>query len=163
MSTKENIKKAVEKFHEIRDIPYHISLNGEEAFCCEGKARLLAKELEPLGYNTFLRAGLFRWSSLNLPESVDSTQHEDVCTHWFLEVENLDGDSIFVDLTWNPELKTAGFLISEWDGVGSTSLAVPCYKIFSRKESEGHLKTVKYPDDEFYKAVNKYCDSFLKG
>ena len=79
--------------------------------------------------------------------------------HVFLEVEN---ESVFVDSTWNPELKNAGFTISDWDGEGSTDLAVPCYKIFSRKETKEQLKNFEYPDDEFYDAFNKYCDSFLE-
>ncbi len=163
MANQEKIQKAVEKFHEVRDMPFHISMDGEAEYDCEGKARLLAKELQSLGYKPFLRASLFHWSDLELPEEINSIGHEDESTHWFLEVENLDGESVFVDPTWNPELEKAGFLISEWDGIGSTSLTTPCYRIFSRKESEEHLKTVKYPDDDFYDAFNKYCDSFLEG
>jgi len=156
------IEKAIKCFYEIRAIPYHISLNGEPAHCCEGKPKLLAERLKPLGYRSFLRAGLFRWSDLELPKSLYSIKHDDICTYFFLEVENLEGESVFVDPTWNPELKDAGFLISEWDGIGSTHLATPCYKIFSRKETTAHLDVVKYPDDDFYGALNKYCDSFLR-
>lgn len=159
---KDNIQKAIQKFYEIRDIPYHISLKGESAYCCEGKSKLLAESLLLLGYKTFIRAGLFRWSDLKLPKSIYSIKHNDVCTHVFLEVENLEGESIFVDPTWNPELKGAGFVIPEWDGRGSTSLAISLYKIFSRKESNEQLISFKYLDNKFYDAFNKYCDSFLR-
>lgn len=159
---KENTKKAIEEFYKIRDIPYHISLNGEPEHCCEGKSRLLAKKLIPLGYKPFLRGGLFRWSDLGLPKKLNTVKHEDLCLHFFLEVENLEYESVFVDTTWNPELGKAGFSVSEWDGIGSTTLAMPCRKIFSRRESEEQLNSFKYLDVMFYDAFNQYCDSFLK-
>lgn len=157
---KENIKKAIKKFYEIRDIPYHISLSGEAKHCCEGKSKLLAECLMSLGYITFIRAGLFRWFDLKLPKSLNHIKHDDVCTHVFLEIENLEKESVFVDSTWNSGLKEAGFLISEWNGKSSTELAIPCFKIFSRMESKDHLDSFEYRDNKFYKAFNEYCDSF---
>lgn len=163
-----NIEKAVEKFYEIRNIPYHIALNEkEENWQCETKNRALAKELEKLGYETRERIGLFRWSEVNMPKEIKDLPHDDESSHLYLEVITPgNNDWVKVDCTWNPELKKAGFPISEWNGTDSTEVALSCYEIIPVEKNEEYLNDIDYDEDmetnyKIYDAFNKYCDSFL--
>ena len=161
-----NYKLAIEKFYEIRDLPYHIATKGEQGCDCEDKTKMLVKELQSLKINARLRTGLFNWSVINLPQKVTEIKHDEHCSHCFVEVQNINGDWIFVDPTWNKELKSTGFEISEWDGVNPTCLAFECNKILSPEDSIEYMGNIDYETDliengEFYEAINKYCDSFL--
>lgn len=163
------IEKAVEKFYKIRNIPYHIALSDkEENWDCETKNRKLAEELEKLGYKTRERIGLFRWSEVDIPGEIKALPHEDESSHLFIEVI-APGRKEWscVDCTWNPELGAAGFPISEWDGENPTKIALGCYQIIPVEKNEEYLKSIDYDEDlkinsEIYKAINEYCDSFLK-
>lgn len=166
---KENIKKAIQKFYEIRNIPYHIALNKEEEnWDCETKNRKLAEELEKLGYKTRERIGLLRWSELNIPENIKLLPHNDESSHLFLEVVSPGKNEwIIVDCTWNPELKGAGFSIEEWDGKSATGIAFECYKLIPAEKNQEYLEKIDYEEDlklnyDIYNAFNDYCDSFLK-
>ena len=113
-----------------------------------------------------LRVGIFKWSTLNLPETISNIPHEDECSHFFVEFKNQKGEWVSIDPTWNPELKKAGFPIAIWDGEKSTELAVTCNHFFSPQESEEYPKHINYSEDlrvngKFYAAFNIYCDSFL--
>ena len=169
MSNKSSIKKAVEKFYEIRDIPYHIALSDrEENLQCETKNRMLADELSGLGYKTRERIGLFRWSEVNIPQEIKNLPHDDEASHLYLEVIPPDDKEwIVVDCTLNSELREAGFPISEWDGRSSTPIALDCYEIIPADSNEKYLNSIDYDEDlevnyQIYNAFNKYCDSFLK-
>jgi hypothetical protein len=160
-------KEAVKRFNEIRDIPYHISVEGEKGSDCLDKATMLVPKLRELGYQADSAIGLFRWSSLNLTLDLTEVDHDDFCSHMFVQILNDKGEICFIDPTWNPELGKAGFDITEWDGSSSTNLAVPCYRILSLGESEEYLAKLDNNDDmakskNFYKAFNEYCDSFLE-
>ncbi|MEK7447355.1 MAG: hypothetical protein AAB632_00945 [Patescibacteria group bacterium] len=165
-----SIKKAVEKFYEIRNIPYHIALNDqEENWECETKNRRLEGELRALGYETRERIGLFRWSEQNIPEEIKKlAENEDESSHTFIEIIPQDGGEwIPVDCTWNPELKKAGFPIAEWNGKGRTDIALKCYEVLPVGKNEEYLSDIDFDEDlkinyKLYEAFNKYCDSFLK-
>lgn len=167
--SEENIKKAVERFYEIRNIPYHIALNDrEENWQCETKHRMLAKELEKLGYKTRERIGLFRWSEVDIPQEIKDLPHDNESSHLFLEVIPPDGrDWVKADCTWNPELKEAGFPISEWDGASSTEIAFDCYDLIPVEKNQEYLDGIDYDKDmkvnyQIYDAFNKYCDKSLR-
>ncbi len=84
---KENIKKAIQKFYEIRDIPYHIPLDDKERnFDCEGKNRGFSRELKKLGYQTRERVGLIRWTEQNFPKEIFEVPYENESSHTFTEV-----------------------------------------------------------------------------
>lgn len=161
-----NYKLAIKKFYKIRDLPYHIATKGEQGYDCEDKSKMLVKELQNFYINARLRIGLFNWSVLDLPKTVTDIKHDEHCSHCFAEIENKNGDWIFVDSTWNKELKKAGFKIAEWDGVNPTCLAFECNKILSPEDSIEYMRNINYETDlvknsEFYEAINRYCDSFL--
>lgn len=167
--SEENIKKAVEKFYEVRAMPYHIALNDKESnWDCETKNRKLAKELEELAYKTRERIGLIRWSELEIPQEIKDLPHDDESSHLFLEViPPGNTDWVAIDCTWNPELKRADFPIAEWDGKNSTKVAFDCYKMIPVEKNEEYLSGIDYDEDikvnyKIYDAFNKYCDSFLE-
>jgi hypothetical protein len=102
-----------------------------------------------------------------LPDKVIKTKHDQRCSHAFCEIKNEQGEWIVVDPTWNKELKQAGFPISAWDGKHSTKLAIECDKVLSPEESIKYIDDFDCIDDilkngNFYEAINRYCDSFLK-
>jgi|GEM_PF-1479430 len=162
----QDIDKAIIIFNKVRDIPYHISTQGEAGFDCEDKAKILVDELCKLGFEARVRVGLFKWSKLRLPESITSKPHHDDCSHMFVEFQNEAGEWIYIDPTWNKELLTAGFPAVEWDGVSPTRIAVRCDVILEPEESLEYLEKIDRKSDmrdngEFYEAFNSYCDSFL--
>lgn len=158
---------AIQIFNRVRDLPYHIATQGEVGCDCEDKTKELIFKLNELGIPARNRIGLFRWSVLPLPESITKISHDSECSHTFAEVQNANGDWIFIDPTWNKDLKEAGFEIADWDGVNSTALAMECDRILSPEDSIEYAKKIDYELDmknnsEFYVAINKYCDGFLK-
>lgn len=158
---------AIKVFNEIRDLPYHISTQGEAGYDCEDKTRELISKLKELGIPARYRIGLFQWSVLPIPKSITKISHDSECSHTFAEVQNTNGDWIFVDPTWNKELKAAGFEIADWDGVNPTILAMECDKILSPEDSIEYMKKIDCEQDmknnsKFYDAINDYCDSFKK-
>ena len=160
-------KQAIEKFNEIRDIPYHISVHGEAGSGCADKAFKLIEEFKQLNIEAKFIVGLMKWSDLKLPQEVTDVPHDDESSHAFVEIENSEGKKILIDPTWNKELSEAGFTIAEWDGESSTVLAINCYKIMTAAESEEYMKHLDNEDDlerngKFYEAINEYCDSFLE-
>jgi hypothetical protein len=159
-------EKLINIFNEIQKIPYHISVAGEPGFDCEDKAKMLIERLGKEGIQAEQIVGLFRWSDLELPQEISSIGHSDECSHSFVQINNEVGDPIYIDPTWNPELAAAGFVVAKWDGISSTEIALPCYKIFTSKDSLEYLQTIDYEKDiedngSFYEAFNDYCDSFL--
>jgi len=162
-----NNLKVIEEFNRIKSIPYHISTHGEPSFDCEDKAKKFIEKAMELDYEARIRVGLFEWSILPLPKSIMDINHNKSCSHMFVEFKNKAGEWVFLDPTWNPELISAGFRITEWDGSGSTELGIPCYRILSPEEGNVYLKNIDYEKDIkengiFYHAINEYCDSFIK-
>jgi len=159
-------KEAIIEFEKVRDLPFHISINGEPDLCCEGKSKMLVERLNDLNVFARLRIGFLKWGMVNLPKSVTDFSHDERCSHFFVEVKNSDNEWIFIDPTWNEGLKKAGFEIAKWDGVNSTCLAFECEDILSPEESIEYIKKIDYETDllkngKFYEALNQYCDSFL--
>ena len=162
-----NYNSAIQAFNEIRDLPYHISTQGEVGFDCENKTRKLISKLKELGIPARNRIGLFQWSALPLPESITQISHDNECSHTFAEVKNANGNWIFVDPTWNKELKAAKFGIADWDGISPTILAMKCDEILSPEDSIEYMEKIDCEEDmknnsKFYDAINEYCDSYLK-
>jgi hypothetical protein len=160
--------KEVQLFNKIREIPYHISINGESGSDCEDKAKMLKHELERLGHKTRIRVSLFRWSEQSwLSKDVAQIKHDDECSHMFIDLLNKNGTWIHLDPTWNSALAAAGMEISEWDGENETILGLNCYKILNPKDSLSYIGGIDYEGDikrngDFYRAFNKYCDKFLE-
>src|SRR3989344_5042537 len=90
-------KKAIELFTIVRDIPYRIPLNEQEANnTCHGKSKLLCDLLNAYGFTARLRACSFFWSKLPLPEQLKKLIKEDKGFHTFVELE-LNGKWIVLD------------------------------------------------------------------
>lgn len=161
-----NKKLAIEKFEQIRDIPYRIPLGLNEIDdCCSGKHLSLSIELQKLGYKCKYKVCAFKWSDLKLPEELLATPHEDTSTHVYLEVE-IDNVWKVVDATWDSHLSKI-LPVNTWDGESDTKIAVPALETFSDEKSrfimdsenqssiESDLKT----NGEFYKKFNDWLES----
>ncbi len=161
------MSKILDEFNKIQSLPYHISVDGEPGCDCEDKSKMFVDVANSLGFDARTRVGLFSWADIALPEKVSGIEHDKTCSHFFVEIFGNDGESIFVDPTWNDELTAAGLVVAKWDGIGSTDLAVPCFRILSYKEGLDYQNKIDYKSDiarngDFYSAINSYCDGFLK-
>ena len=122
-------------FIKIRDIPYHVSVQGEPDFCCSSKATLLQSELAVLGIESRPVIVRFSWRSLSLPASVLQYEHQELETHQYLEVRIPEsGQWVEVDPTWDAGLAPL-FSISSWDGLHDTRLAVESLGRLSAEEA----------------------------
>ncbi len=170
MKNKENIKKAVEKFCEVRDLPWHIAIHPNEKMQnCYSKNLDLSETLKKLGYKTRARICYFKWEELGLPEEIMRIDHEEKPMHLYLEVMPATReDWVSVDATWNKELGRTGFKIADWDGKKATILAVKPINIMSPEKSERYIAKIRKKNDKcvpynkFADKFNKYCDSFLR-
>lgn len=159
-------KKFIKAFEEIRDIPYRIPLSAHDTDdCCSGKANRLMTIFEMAGKEVRYRVCSFLWSDLNLPNSLQQTPHEDLCTHVYLEVK--DGDRwIVIDPTWDRALEEV-LPVGMWDGKKDTVLGVPVRDTFSPEESSRCMqesKDIQVIEDDlkkngsFYKIFNKWLE-----
>lgn len=160
-----NKKLAIEKFEQIRDIPYRIPLSANEKNdCCSGKHVLLSKELTNLGYNCRYKVCTFKRSSLNLPRELLNLPHEVESTHVFLEVK-IDSIWKIVDATWDRPLSKI-LPVNTWDGISDTQIAVPVIETFSIERSHEIMTADINSTEEdlrnngiFYKGFNEYLES----
>jgi hypothetical protein len=161
-------KDLIKKFYEIRNIPFHISIDGEPGFDCEDKAKMFIETATTLGFEARMRVGLFDWKNIALPSEIATIPHDKSCSHMFAEIKNRNKVWVFVDLTWNPELFRAGFAITEWDGINSTEFAMVLKEILPLEKTAEYLRSIDRVTDmkensKFYEALNFYCDEFLGG
>lgn len=158
-------QKTVEIFNEIRNLPYHISINGELGADCENKANMLVAEFKKLNIPARLRIGFFKWANIGLPKHILEIPHDNNCSHTFVEVKISD-EWVKIDPTWNPELAQAGFRVASWDGENNTSLAFDCDDFLPVEKTDDYIKNIDREKDmrengNFYEAINKYCDTYL--
>lgn len=156
-------------FNSIRDIPYRIALNwGEESNDCGGKHEKLFNLLTKEGREARYRVCAFLWSSLNLPPELESTPHDNDCTHTYLEIK-INGGWKILDATWDKGLKNL-FQINEWAGKSATAIAVKPIKIFTPRKSleivkgqnEEVIKKDLQVNGEFYKKFNEWLEKNRK-
>lgn len=138
-------KKLISIFEKVQIIPYKVckfdesKINSQLDFGdCRHKSTLLKKLLDKEGYKTKKIKVIFDWKDLPIPKKVLSILNKSstIWTHDALAVK-VHGDYIFLDPTWNPELKQLGFPITEnWSGLEDT-----------KQVTEGELEF--YKEDDF--------------
>ena len=145
-----NVKDRINLFNKIRDIPYSISVGGEENVDCSAKVEMLKKELDLKSRSIICE---FRWEDLKLPKEILQAYHEDPEYHELLEVYIPERQKfVIVDPTWDSGLKPI-FSINEWDGLNDTKIAVPEKKVYSPEESKKIIEKVNNPEE-----IKKYLD-----
>lgn len=160
-----NKKLAIEKFEQVRDIPYRIPLSASERDdCCSGKHILLLEGLTTLGYNCRYRVCTFKWSDLDLPRELLDIPHENSSTHVYLEVL-IKGEWKVVDATWDSPLSKI-LTVNTWDGETDTQIAVPAIDIYSVEKSNEIMATDDNDEDDlrkngkFYQGFNEWLESY---
>ena len=160
----------VKWFEDIRDISYKIPLTlDDEDFCCSWKAILLKKFLEAQNIESRYRVCAFEWTNISLPEELMMISHENESTHVYLEVL-IDGVWFDVDPTWDSWLRQI-FSIASWDGISSTSIAVPVWQLLTHEQSREIMENINPEEIQkdleingaFYKAFNAYLESVRHG
>lgn len=162
------MKKRVEYFKSIRDIPYRIPLAREEPdYCCNGKHRMLKKFLERIGMDVRLRICDMLWSDFDiLPKDTMDVPHEDEGRHLYLEVK-IYGRWKVLDATIDRGLESI-LPVNEWDGKRHTRLCVTPRKIYSPEESlyianeEYDFEKDREINGQFYKELNEWFESIRK-
>ena len=160
----------IDYFRSIRDIPYYISTDIDEAeHSCYFKHLLLKNSLESLGINTRLRLCEFRWDNLPLPKGLKRIIHSEYAGHTYLETE-IDKKWETLDLTWDKGIESI-LPVQDWDGLSSTNLAVLPTKVYSPEECLMRFSIKDTPEiierdlkinREFYKALNGWMSNARK-
>jgi hypothetical protein len=165
------LQQRIACFEFIRDIPFHIGLNGRDpSYNCVTKCDMLATMLSSLDLKSRQILCTFDWTETSLPPDILALPRDPGETHLFLQVYIPEiREWVNCDPPWNKQLKKAKFPIAKWDGLGHTTLAVKPHIIYSPKD------TVRLMDDEndpnfaakhmrkhrlFYKAINAWLDQF---
>ena len=164
-------KKLIGIFEKVQKISYRVcqfdklDINENLKFGdCRHKTELLKKLLDKEGYKTKKMKVIFNWKDLPIPKKIISVlkKSSTIWTHDALAVK-VHGDYIFLDPTWNPELKKLDFPITEkWSGLEDTKQVtegeLEFYKeddFNSRKEEILKKHNIKINKREAYKFAEK--------
>ncbi len=159
------IKEIIKLYNKVQRIPYYcpkernpdLLLKGRKGSCSE-KHLFLGKEFEKLGIPVKYLVIRFDWNNLPIPKEIIS-KNEKGSIGWHLALKIKPKNKwIYVDATWDPRLKKAGFLITKnWSGLSDTKFAFPPKEIIELKKVPP--KQVKRLENrEFYKALNKWLE-----
>src|SRR3989344_1064546 len=123
------INEISEIFHKVQKIPYKVCRFDEAEIdeslkCgdCRHKTYLLKKFLEEMGIEVRITMVIFNWADLPLPNSILGILKKSGTLFPHKIVEMKRGDNwIKLDCGWDPDLKNAGFPVTEeWDGKTDT-------------------------------------------
>jgi broad specificity phosphatase PhoE len=138
-------KKLIKIFEKVQKIPYRVcqfdetEVNEKLKFGdCRHKSTLLKKLLDKEGYKAKKMKVIFDWKDLPISKNILSLlkKSSTIWSHDALAVK-IHGDYLFLDPTWNPELKKLGFPVTEnWSGLENT-----------KQITEGELEF--YKEDDF--------------
>jgi hypothetical protein len=123
--------KMVDLYQKVQNIPYAFSLprNPDLIFqknkgICSEKNMFLAKQFHDWGVPARFVLMTFDWNSTPVPKKVIATRSTSSDLHLALKIKPQD-KWVFVDATWDPPLRDAGFNVGDkWDGTSNTELAV---------------------------------------
>lgn len=160
-------------FERFRDIPYSIPLEyGGENNSCSGKAKGLKKELDRIGVDSRYVVCTFKWSDLDLPESLLEKVVDDESTHVYLEVL-IESVWCNVDPTWDSKLLKSGLpVVFEWDGKSDMNVGVKVIEKMSYEESDKVMNGYWSEEDfridferngEFYVGLNAFTELIRLG
>lgn len=149
----------------VQRIPYYclkerdpdLLLKKQKGSCSE-KHLFLGKEFKKLGIPVTHLLIRFDWNDLLIPREIINKK-EDGPVGWHLALKIKPKDKwIYVDATWDPKLKKAGFPTTKnWDGKSDTKFAFPLKEIIELKKAPP--KQVKRLENrEFYDALNKWLE-----
>lgn len=154
-------KKLIRIFEKVQKVQYKVcqfdesKVNEKLKFGdCRHKSTLLKKLLDEKGYKTKKMKVIFNWKDLHLPKRIILVlkKSSTIWTHDTLAVK-VHGDYIFLDPTWNLELKRLKFPVTEnWSGLEDT-----------KQVTEGELEFYKEDDfnskkEEILKKYNIHID-----
>lgn len=159
------IKRRIEIFTNVRDLPFYMATHGEQDCSCSTKAYLLEDGLSKIGLECRHRLCWFKWEGLNLPNKILKIEHESLSSHQFLEVYIPESTEwVVVDPTWDTALRKI-FPINDWDGISTTKCAVPVERFCTTEETEQIFRECSNPEyvqdylqnqEHFLRAINDY-------
>ncbi len=163
---KSKIKEIIELYKKVQEIPYYCLKERDPDLLlkkgkgsCDEKHLFLGKEFEKLGVPVKYLVLRFDWNDLAIPKEIIEKK-EDGSIGWHLALMIKPKDKwIYVDATWDPKLKKAGFPVTEnWSGLSNTKFAFPPKEIIElNKRLPKQVK--RYENCEFYEALNKWLES----
>ncbi|MBL7169602.1 MAG: hypothetical protein ISS48_01110 [Candidatus Aenigmarchaeota archaeon] len=154
--------KIIELFEKVQKIPYYLLRHRDskkifelnKGYCSE-KNIWLGNEYKKMGLKVKYYLVKFRWEELPIPKDILNLFDEKIHYHLAMKVK-LDGEWIWVDPTWDPELEKAGFPVTKnWNGKSDTKLAVKPLEI---KEYEPQDPTDTNIKKEFMDEFNNYLE-----
>ena len=159
------IKEIIELYKKIQEIPFYCLkyrdpdlLLKKNKCSCDEKHLFLGKEFENLGIPVkYLLIG-FDWNNSPIPREIIALKgNGSVSWHLALKIKPKD-KWIYIDATWDPKLKKAGFPITKnWDGKSDTKFAFPPRKIIELGKAPP--KQVKRLENrKFFDALNKWLE-----
>ena len=171
---KDKLEARISLFQKIRNIPYavipeiihpqrYIEILKINRGSCSPKHFLLADLLERLGLICFYSVWQFLWKDLPIdwpPELEKLAAHLPINTHLALRVE-IEGNFVLVDATLDPELKSLGLPINEWDGKSDTLLPIqPLGEEEWHSRSERELMIPSFDENSlvFYQKLNSWLE-----
>jgi hypothetical protein len=166
-----NVAERINLFRTVRDIPYHIGLSQDDSdYSCMAKSPLLQKLFETIRIKSRRMYCRFLWKDSKLPQAILAKSPLPDCLHEYLEVFVPEKKKwIVVDATWDSGLKSAGFPVSNWNGVSPTPLGVKPVKFYSPRKSDAIREQIEgYSTAEwnkffkqnraFFKAMNNWLE-----
>ena len=159
-------KILVELFKKVQKIPYQISKFVKEEINenikrgdCRHKSELLFQLLNKNNFEAKKLKVVFNWQDLPIPEEMLSSLKKSgtVWDHDSLTVK-INNEWIKVDCTWNPELRSKGFPITEyWDGKSDTlQITKGKLQFYEADKYEKKTKIDKEEAHKFADELNKW-------
>lgn len=156
------IQARKDMFRFVRDIPYYISLDEKQDYCCGTKAFMLERLLRDLGLKTRQVICKFNWEELPIKNEILKLPHDKPEFHQYLEVWIPETKQwVAVDSTWDAGLKNTGFPVAEWDGLHHTTIAAPLVEVFSPEESKRLIKEDDWPNGPVTKQWQQRNKQFI--
>ena len=159
-------------FEAVRDIEYHIAVDGEADWSCASKSFLLQRRLASLGLGSTFAYGTYSWRQLHLPQTLLALLPSDEAWHQWLRVFIPETQLwVDVDASWDSGLEKL-FSIAHWDGLHSTSIAVPLVRRCSEEENTAITGNGYQPElvatymqayRPFLSALNEYLVTIRRG
>lgn len=163
-------------FEFVQSFPYGVrkftpkggtELYDEEGGDCRHKSDALYNLFKEMGYEVRRLDVAFDWADLPIPKEILAEKKKSGTRAFHDAIEmKIDGKWVYVDPTWNQELKAKGFPVATWDGVRATREVTtgPVKKIPAGtfKTFEEYLKAEKIPwpvrseTDAFNKKLNTW-------
>jgi hypothetical protein len=130
-----SIEKRKLLFKDVRDLEYHIAIDGEADSSCATKSFLLQRRLASLGIGSVFAYGTYSWRQLQLPVELLELLPGDEAWHQWLRVFIPETQTwVDLDASWDVGLGQL-FTIADWDGLSSTAMAVPLVRRCTDEEN----------------------------